>query len=105
MPLKYASKHLADGKTLHGKKIHTHTHTHTHRGFGITNTLIQDLIVQSLIVSISILLARLRFILQRNLCVAEIVKISLFKNLEQNVDNPLPNIFYCTKLKHDQIQQ
>ena len=101
MPLKYASKHFADGKTLQGKKIHTHTH----RGFGITNTLIQDLIVQSLIVSISILLVRLRFILQRNLCVAEIVKISLFKNLEQNVDNPLPNIFDCTKLKHDQIQQ
>ena len=105
MPLKYASKHFADGKTLQGKKIHTHTHTHTHRGFGITNTLIQDLIVQKLIVSISILLARLRFILQRNLCVAEIVKISYFKNLEQNVGNPLPNIFDCTKLKHDQIQQ
>ena len=86
-------------------KRYTHTHTHTHRGFGITNTLIQDLIVQSLIVSISILLARLRFILQRNLCVAEIVKISYFKNLEQNVGNPLPNIFDCTKLKHDQIQQ
>ena len=43
-------RHLADGRSLHGRRVQTHTHTHTHNGYlDLTKTKEKQLLQISLI--------------------------------------------------------